>query len=103
MSQVGIDNCVGAIDGLLICTEKPSEKFASMMKTGIRAFFCGRKSKFGYNMQVVCDAEGRFLSVWCTSLAIVPVRQRGTVQQGYGKGKNSHFNTYLDQKDYIHI
>jgi hypothetical protein len=63
-SQVGFDNCVGAIDGLLICTEKPSEKFASMMKTGVRAFFCGRKSKFGYNMQAVCDADGRFLSVW---------------------------------------
>jgi hypothetical protein len=35
-----------------------------MMKTGVRAFFCGRKSKFGYNMQAVCDADGRFLSVW---------------------------------------
>jgi hypothetical protein len=63
-SQVGFDNCVGAIDGLLICTEKPTEKSASMMKTGSRAFFCGRKSKYGYNMQAVCDADGRFLSVW---------------------------------------
>jgi hypothetical protein len=35
-----------------------------MMKTGVRAFFCGRKSKFGYNMQAVCNADGRFLSVW---------------------------------------
>jgi hypothetical protein len=63
-SDVGFDNCVGAIDGLLICTEKPTETFAHVMKTGSRAFFCGRKSRFGYNMQAVCDAEGRFLSVW---------------------------------------
>jgi hypothetical protein len=62
-SAVGFDNCVGCIDGLLICTEKPTEKFANMMKTGSRAFYCGRKSRFGYNMQAVCDAEGRFLSV----------------------------------------
>jgi hypothetical protein len=38
-SNVGFDNCVGAIDGLLICTEKPTEKFAHAMKTGSRAFF----------------------------------------------------------------
>jgi hypothetical protein len=63
-SDVGFDNCVGAIDGLLICSEKPTEKFAHMMKTGSRAFYCGRKCRFGYNMQAVCDAEGRFLSVW---------------------------------------
>jgi hypothetical protein len=63
-SQVGFNNCVGAIDGLLVCTEKPTEKFAAEMKTGSTAFFCGRKHRFGYNMQAVCDAEGRFLSVW---------------------------------------
>jgi hypothetical protein len=63
-SNVGFDNCVRAIDGLLICSEKPTEKFAHMMKTGSRAFYCGRKCRFGYNMQAVCDAEGRFLSVW---------------------------------------
>jgi hypothetical protein len=63
-SQVGFDNCVGDIDSLLICTEKPSEKSASMMKTGSRAFFCRWKSKYGYNMQAVCDVDGQFLSIW---------------------------------------
>ena len=29
-------------------------------------FFCGRKHKFGYNMQAVCDHRGRFLEVWIT-------------------------------------
>jgi hypothetical protein len=63
-SNVGFDNCVGAINGLLICTEKPTEKFAHAMKTGSRAFCCGCKKRFGYNMQAICDAEGRFLLVW---------------------------------------
>jgi hypothetical protein len=63
-SQVGFDNCVGAIDGLLIWTEKPSEKAAHEMRTGSKAFFCGRKGKFGYNLQAVADSDGRFLSVW---------------------------------------
>jgi hypothetical protein len=63
-SAVGFNNCVGVIDGLVICSEKPTEKFVHMMKTGSRAFYCGRKGRFGYNMQAVCDAEGHFLSVW---------------------------------------
>lgn len=63
-SQVGFENCVGCIDGLLICTEKPTEKEAHRVKTGSKAFFCGRKGKFGFNMQAVCDANGKFLAVW---------------------------------------
>jgi hypothetical protein len=63
-SQVGFANCVGAINGLLIKTEKPTEKEAQKMKTGSKAFFCGRKGHFGFNMQAVCDANGKFLSVW---------------------------------------
>jgi hypothetical protein len=63
-SRVGFDNCVGCIDGLLIWTEKPAENEAHEMKTGSKAFFCGRKGKFGYNLQAVADANGRFLSVW---------------------------------------
>jgi hypothetical protein len=46
-SRIGFDNCVGCIDGLLIWTENPSEKQAHEMKTGSKAFFCGRKGKFG--------------------------------------------------------
>jgi hypothetical protein len=69
-NDVGFDNCVGAFDGLLICSEKLTEKFAHMMKTGSRSFYCGQKCQFGYNMQVVCDAEGCFLSVWINHPAL---------------------------------
>ena len=32
-------------------------------KCGRKEFFCGRKHKFGLNLQAVCDAEGRFLDL----------------------------------------
>jgi hypothetical protein len=63
-NQVGFNNCVGCIDGLHIWIEKPTEKEAHSYKTGSKAFFCGRKGKFGFNLQAVCDCEGKFLAVW---------------------------------------
>jgi hypothetical protein len=69
-SDVRFDCCVGAIDGLLIWTEKPSENECQRygdLQSG--TFFCGRKHKFGFNMQAICDSEGRFLEVWITSPA----------------------------------
>ena len=63
-SAIGIDSCVGAIDGILIWIHKPSAAFLKKFKVGPAKFFCGRKSKFGLNMQAVCDADGRFLDVY---------------------------------------
>lgn len=63
-SVAKFDNCVGCIDGLLICTEKPMESELQRTKCGSKSFYCGRKSKFGLNMQGVCNAEGKFLAVW---------------------------------------
>ena len=68
-SKAGFDCCVGAIDGMLVWTEKPSAKDCERMKCGSGRFMCGRKSKFGYNMQGVCDAQGRFLNVWISNPA----------------------------------
>lgn len=62
--SIGIDNCVGAIDGILIWTHKPSNAFLEEFGVGPAKFFCGRKGKFGLNMQAVCDANGRFLDVY---------------------------------------
>jgi DDE superfamily endonuclease len=63
-SAAKFKNCVGCIDGLLICTEKPMESELEITKCGSKSFYCGRKSKFGLNMQGVCNAEGKFLAVW---------------------------------------
>ena len=65
VSTASFDCCVGAIDGILIWIEKPSESSCESwnhLQSG--AFFCGRKSKFGFNMQAIADAKGRFIAVW---------------------------------------
>lgn len=63
-SAAKFENCVGCIDGLLIHTEKPMERELEITKCGSNTFYCGRKNKFGYNMQGVCDANGKFTAVW---------------------------------------
>lgn len=63
-SEAQFDCCVGAIDGMLVWTEKPSEKDCLGMKCGSGNFLCERKRKFGFNMQGICDAQGRFIDVW---------------------------------------
>jgi DDE superfamily endonuclease len=62
-SQVGFDNCVGTIDGLLVWTKKFSDEECCWAGVGPKKFFCGRKHKFGLNLQGTCDAENRFIDV----------------------------------------
>lgn len=62
-SKIAIDNCVGAIDGILIWTHKPSTADIACIGFGDAKFFCGRKKKFGLNMQGTCDSRGFFLDV----------------------------------------
>jgi hypothetical protein len=54
-SKVGFNNCVCAIDGILIWMHKPSEKEAKLSKVNQKMYLCGRKHKFGLNCQAVCD------------------------------------------------
>jgi hypothetical protein len=58
-SQAGFDCCVGCIDGILIWTEKPSLRDCLLSTCGAKKFLCGRKKKFGLNMQGVCDVPGK--------------------------------------------
>ena len=62
-STPGIRNCAGAIDGILIWMQKPTQKEAA--KTGVdqKKFLCGRKHKFGLNCQAVSDCRGRILDI----------------------------------------
>ena len=63
-SKAQFDNCAGCIDGILIWINKPSSKdLDTKLKCGSKKFFCGRKKKFGLNMQAVCDSRRRFLDV----------------------------------------
>lgn len=64
-NTIGIfDCCAGAIDGILIWTERPSDKHCEIAEVGSKKFFCGRKKKFGLNMQATCDHEKRFLDIY---------------------------------------
>jgi hypothetical protein len=63
-SAAGIDCCAGAVDGMLLWIEKPTAAECATAECTAKKFFCGRKHKFGLNMQEgTCDAEGRFLDV----------------------------------------
>lgn len=60
-SKAGFRGCAGAIDGILIWTEKPTDDSCELSSCGTKKFFCGRKKKFGMNMQGTVDHLGRFL------------------------------------------
>lgn len=63
-SKIGLWNCVGAIDGLLIWINKPSKiDLEENIGFGPKKFFCGRKKKYGLTMMGTCDAKGMFLDV----------------------------------------
>ena len=62
-SMAGFSNCGGCIDGMLLCTEKPTNIECARVQVDSGKFYCGRKGKYGLNMQAVCDARRRFLDV----------------------------------------
>jgi len=63
-SRIGLSNCVGAIDGLLVWIHKPSLKdIIENIKFGPKKFFCRRKKKYGVNLMGTCDHRGYFLDV----------------------------------------
>ena len=62
-SKAGFSNCVGCIDELLSWTEKPRRKECEHKGVDSGKFYCGRKGKYGMNLQAVSDARHRFLDV----------------------------------------
>jgi len=107
-SRAGFDNCAGAIDGILVWIEKPYLAECDDAQTGVKKFFCGRKKKFGMNMQAVCDHEGRFLDIcighpastsdflcFATSPLKSKLEQRGFLFPGLCLfGDNAYVNTF---------
>jgi hypothetical protein len=55
--------CGGTIDGMLLWVKWLSELECEAANCGSTKFFCGRKHKFGLNLQGTCDSDGRFLDV----------------------------------------
>ena len=62
-SQAGFNNCVGCIDGMLLWMEKPSKQQCAEAGVDSGKFYCGRKGKYGLNLQLVCDACHHFIDV----------------------------------------
>lgn len=63
VSGADFDCCAGAIDGMLIWIHKPSQACCREASCQDGKFLCGRKNKFGLNLQAVADVKGRFLDI----------------------------------------
>ena len=63
VSGIPFKNCAGAVDGILIWIENPTEENAKKAGIGRKKFLCSRKNKFGLNCQAVADKRGRFLDI----------------------------------------
>jgi hypothetical protein len=62
-SDANFDGCAGCIDGLLVWMHKPTKKECEATGVGQIKYLCGRKSKYGLNLQAICDHKRRFLDV----------------------------------------
>jgi DDE superfamily endonuclease len=59
----GFDRCAGALDGLLVWTQRPLEEDAKLSGCVVAKSFCGRKHKYGLNCQAISNARSKFLDV----------------------------------------
>jgi len=62
-SECFFQKCCGCINGILIWIEKPCSSACKAAGVDAGKFFCGRKHKYGLNMQAACDSRHRFLDV----------------------------------------
>jgi hypothetical protein len=116
-SNAGFDNCLGAVDGILIWLQKPMAKDYELTNCGPAKFYCGRKKKFGLNMQGTCDAKRRFLDVSINhpgatsdylSFETSPLKhlisQPGFLDDGLcWYGDNAYVNTYFMVTPYRNV
>lgn len=91
-SQIDIDCCVGAIDGMLVWLNKPNTNDQQVIGFGPTKFFCGRKMKYGLNMMGVCDSKRRF--IW------VEVNMPGAASDFYAFDE-SYLKTKLDAEGFL--
>ena len=91
-SDIGISHCVGAIDGILMWIHMPTTSDCEELGIGPSKFYCGRKKKYGLNMQAVCDARRRFL--W------VELKYPGSTSDFFAFDQSS-FKSQLEQEGFL--
>ena len=105
-STPGIQNCAGAIDGILIWILKPSLMEAKKVGVDQKKFLCGRKHKYGLNCQAVSDCHGKIIDISmkcggasadCLAFEASELHKRlenGLMHEGYVLfGDNAYLNT----------
>ena len=63
-SKANFGCCIGAIDGTLIWTTKPTLSDCDAMNVGEIKFMCGRKKRYGLLLQAICDHHRRFTDIY---------------------------------------
>ena len=92
ISEADFDCCAGAIDGILIWTECPTENECKAAKCGSAKFFCGRKKKFGLNMMATVDHLCRFIDIQISHLG---------ASSDFLAFATSNFKSRLDQPGFL--
>jgi DDE superfamily endonuclease len=92
--QAGFTRCMGAIDGMLVWIHKPSKHNMKLTKLEQKSFFCGRKKKFGLNMQAVCDAQWRLLDVYIGHPGSTP---------NFLSFMTSPLHCHLEEPNFLHL
>jgi hypothetical protein len=59
-SAAEFGTCCGAIDGMLVWTNQPSQADCIDVGIGERSFHCSRKDKFGMILMAICDHNCKF-------------------------------------------
>ena len=101
------NNCVGCVVGMLVWITQPSKRVMDSCDVGTGKFFCGRKKKFGMNLQAICDHELRFIDIdishlastsdylaFCTSSILSNLEKDNFLKPGFSLyGDNAYVNT----------
>lgn len=93
-SKVDFPSCLGCVDGMLIWINKPCKKSKTESSIGPKKFYCGRKKKFGINLQAICDHQRRFIDI--------DVRHPGSTSDYLCFTTSKIHQKILSKSDFIH-
>jgi len=93
ISSAQFRNCVGAIDGMLIWINKPNEEECAKVGVGSGKLFCGRKKKFGLNLQATVTSSRKFIAL--------SIKYAGS-SSDFMAFKNSDLRRELETSDFLY-